>query len=954
MGLGYLNVAGTFKQLLKWYVKSPPSAPVLEFDGSNEPKDFDTAFKTHIQNNGNIETFDFTNPPQGNSILMPSFTLGNKFKLEFRIYGKVTTNNAFACIFSSQHDRQGVFSDSVFAMYPPASSEGYPTDVCAMHFVPIGDSTHKQLRLSRDRIKIVYHTSSATTEIQLVFAGIHNNKPYYENNFSALTGFTAGKWRLFYNGTMWQLSSFTTSSTSPSDSALNTLGMFPTRSGSFEHLPTIKESDAGFDTTTSEQMFFPDGLNTTLTDYYMYYVSTDAFEEVAQQTVFGGRRLNFRGLFDNAWHNVIVNYDNGSISVQIDNDDGNFVTKSLFRNKSNLLAGTNPQTSVPHGSGYGASFSGRLMSSYQYFASYINSNGFNSNSNSTPRFNAHSGKLDNFKLTTYPSDVETTTINYRIKDGVSAGSYQPIKDFSGNNNYGQHIYASDVNLYDLWDYTAGSTDNWREVKEAWYNEDGVWKKFWQNKITLHITSTVADYDLFVQAGSPSVAVEVDLYIDSGAIVYSTTTSHGAIYGSSNFPSGSTIRIFNNGTIWGKGGDGGDCPYATGLLEAREVDRDQNEIGGVLKTLNAGGSASDVEAGEDGGDGITLAGDTTVDNTFGRIFGGGGGGGATRIFNYSYDNAVYTDTYNYWLDASCAGGGGAGYIGGTGGALVKKVSSWDWSKPASSINQSGTIWGSGDTTTIKANDGGRYTGAKALVGCHNLEYIYESDYYGKGGSLGEAGENHNLGKRKSRGRGAVLKIVANNGGRGYCINKNNHTLTFIGNQNDFNRFRGGILDPSNPPADDDGAGTEHNIASDSNPTIRDIIDSGCCVLSTACFHQDLISGNELMSIIKWRIRNQSKEFLADVKWLGYQVGFKSLSNLMRRNKKVANLVYKYIVKDWIKKSQGKGVYPIRTFLISSYCVLVFLFRYKECIELSKTISKNPKETLKSYKKLIQSK
>ena len=829
MSNAYLNVNGTFKKLQEWYVKSPPSAPVLKFDGSNDPLDYDEAFKTHIINNLGIDTFDFTNPPQGSSILLPSFTLGNKFDLEFRYKADAQNDaNGLSCIFTTQHDRQGVFGDSVFAIYPLLSSAGQPADTLAIHFAPLDDpSGHRKIILT--------------------------------------------------------------------------------------------------DATT-----------------------------VSQTTVFGGQRRLFRGLYDGNWHTFRFSYDQGAISATMDNDDGNFVAVPFYSNANDT---STVKTSVLHGSGYGASSFGRLMGSYSYWDDKINTNGFTSHRETTPRYNAHAGSLDFFKLTTYPSGVQTTLIDYPIKDGVASGSYQPIVDVSGNNNDGQHIYASNITLSNQWDYTAGSTDGWRKVVEAYYNDSGVWKKFYEEKIVLNIETTTADFDLYVQAGSPSIDVEVILYIASGVNVYSTTTSHGAIYGSSNFSAGSTIKIVNNGTVWGKGGDGGDCPYATGTITAKYVNSKNNEYGSVRKTLSAGGSSSDVQAGEDGGDAITLCGNTTIDNTFGRLFGCGGGGGATRIYNYSYAGKTGKSTKTpYWNDASVAGGGGAGYIGGTGGQLTKSVVGWDWSIPSSSINSFGTKWGSGDATTVKANDGSRTTGAKSLIGHHNEQRLEETDYYGKGGNLGEGGQNKNKGHRKTEGRGSDLKIVANNGGRGYAINKNNQTLTFIGDQNNTDVFKGGILDPSNPPSDDDGSGSEHYIASDTNrsDSSGESWLSKTCVLGTACFYQDLITSDELMGMIRWRIRKQSKEFLADAKWLGYQIGFRPLSKAMMRNKKIAILVYEHFVKDWIKKTQEKRHSKVKIALAQSYCVLVYIFKYKKCLELNKKISKNPKKILNSYKEMINNK
>ena len=271
MSNAYLNVNGTFKKLQEWYVKSPPSAPVLKFDGSNDPLDYDEAFKTHIINNLGIDTFDFTNPPQGSSILLPSFTLGNKFDLEFRYKADAQNDaNGLSCIFTTQHDRQGVFGDSVFAIYPLLSSAGQPADTLAIHFAPLDDpSGHRKIILT--------------------------------------------------------------------------------------------------DATT-----------------------------VSQTTVFGGQRRLFRGLYDGNWHTFRFSYDQGAISATMDNDDGNFVAVPFYSNANDT---STVKTSVLHGSGYGASSFGRLMGSYSYWDDKINTNGFTSHRETTPRYNAHAGSLDFFKLT---------------------------------------------------------------------------------------------------------------------------------------------------------------------------------------------------------------------------------------------------------------------------------------------------------------------------------------------------------------------------------------------------------------------------------------------------------------------------------------------------------------------------------------------------------------------------
>lgn len=97
------------------------------------------------------------------------------------------------------------------------------------------------------------------------------------------------------------------------------------------------------------------------------------------------------------------------------------------------------------------------------------------------------------------------------------------------------------------------------------------------------------------------------------------------FDSGEWPSGTTLLLFNWGTISGKGGDGGrggDVP--PGLL---------------------------AQAGGDGTHGMRLRVPTVIVN-HGRIQGGGGGGGGSA--------------WNGSTSAGSGGGGGQGHVGGTGG------------------------------------------------------------------------------------------------------------------------------------------------------------------------------------------------------------------------------------------------------------------------------------------------
>lgn len=92
-----------------------------------------------------------------------------------------------------------------------------------------------------------------------------------------------------------------------------------------------------------------------------------------------------------------------------------------------------------------------------------------------------------------------------------------------------------------------------------------------------------------------------------------------------FPSGSLVKLINNGRIAGRGGDGGN---------------------GAQASSPAGGD------GDDGGTALELDDDIQIDNTSGEIFGGGGGGGG---------GAAATSA-----GAPNGGGGGGGGQGDNGG------------------------------------------------------------------------------------------------------------------------------------------------------------------------------------------------------------------------------------------------------------------------------------------------
>jgi len=195
--------------------------------------------------------------------------------------------------------------------------------------------------------------------------------------------------------------------------------------------------------------------------------------------------------------------------------------------------------------------------------------------------------------------------------------------------------------------------------------------------TITILSNQTNVNLFHAAGFPTEAGTWEFIVASGVTVNSSSASLPAI-ASGTFPVGSTVKITNNGNIYGKGGDGG--------------------AGGI--------NAADGAAGSVGGYAISLGYAITIDNTNGNIFGGGGSGG---------------------------GGGGntrGGTGGGGGGGQGSQDSAGGSGSPAGS---SGTAAGPGAGGNSSYGDGGT-GGAWGTTGNSGAD----GPVGGNGGAGGAAG------------------------------------------------------------------------------------------------------------------------------------------------------------------------------------------------------------------------
>jgi hypothetical protein len=164
--------------------------------------------------------------------------------------------------------------------------------------------------------------------------------------------------------------------------------------------------------------------------------------------------------------------------------------------------------------------------------------------------------------------------------------------------------------------------------------------------TFTVTSSNSPYNCFTAAGSPTAAGSYIFNIGSGVVQGSNVDTTPAM-SIGAFPSGSTVRINNAGTIQGAGGDGGSGATPSGV---------------GTTAGNPGGAGGTALAGTSG---IT----TTLNNT-GSIIGGGGGagsvGGAGGGAGSGGGSAGSAGTATA---GGAAGGGGGGAAAGGGQGVV---------------------------------------------------------------------------------------------------------------------------------------------------------------------------------------------------------------------------------------------------------------------------------------------
>lgn len=212
------------------------------------------------------------------------------------------------------------------------------------------------------------------------------------------------------------------------------------------------------------------------------------------------------------------------------------------------------------------------------------------------------------------------------------------------------------------------------------------------------TGTANVYTLARSAGFDGNNGLVVVTINSGVILNAPTTGSFAMVVDDLFPGG--VKIVNNGTILGKGGDAGGGGSST------------------YTVANAGG------AGGAAGPALSVLGPVKISNLSGRIAGGGGGGGGGGgSFKPGFGTAK----------RSVGGGGGGGGIGVSSGA-------------AGGTGTSGNGGTGGNGTTTSAGGGGAagQNGILAGGGGAGGSYGASGGNGGKGSSTGTTNGNGGTG------------------------------------------------------------------------------------------------------------------------------------------------------------------------------------------------------------------
>jgi hypothetical protein len=246
----------------------------------------------------------------------------------------------------------------------------------------------------------------------------------------------------------------------------------------------------------------------------------------------------------------------------------------------------------------------------------------------------------------------------------------------------------------------------------------------RNIINVTITGSTANYNAFANRQPTYFAGKTDLTftINPGVVISSGSTA-AAFTVPSEFNAGDTVRIVNNGTIIGRGGNGA---------------QGGNAFPGGLENGQTGGGGSTA---------LSIGRPTTITNN-GNLWGGGGGGGGggAALVNSSFVAGNGSYTFPSFTNGGCSGGGGGGGGRGiaNGGFQGQAFGPFNAAPGApgggSDVNNAGGGGAGGSTSGAggwsRGGDGGAGGGAGA--GGAGGGNTISSNFFAAGGGGGGAG------------------------------------------------------------------------------------------------------------------------------------------------------------------------------------------------------------------------
>lgn len=267
------------------------------------------------------------------------------------------------------------------------------------------------------------------------------------------------------------------------------------------------------------------------------------------------------------------------------------------------------------------------------------------------------------------------------------------------------------------------------------------------KVSLTVSSDqAAQYSVraaYLAAGHPAGArALVTVTVNSGIKLKA-----GLITGT-GWATGSSVRLVNNGYIYGTGGVGG---------------------AGAWTAFSAGGAAA---SGSAGGDAIQINVPITIDNGSGYIWGGGGGGGGGGSGS-STDPPGNSELQS----GGGGGGGGVGFNNAAGGAKGDTVNT-----PVGD----GYAGSAGSEYSAGSGSAGGYSD---FIGIGHTYWI-QGGTGGNGGGWGEPGITGGVAYADSLVSPLYSWAPGNGGAAGYAVRKNGYSCTFTAG-NDATRVKGAV-------------------------------------------------------------------------------------------------------------------------------------------------------------------